>query len=122
MIDYKANEEKILKRKAREIACKVYPHDWLERDLKGAVFKVDRNAGRRAVAQDVAKFFLRIISSDETAKRMTKAFVRRYAGSDAVDNLDMDYCHMLTAMMVCELSMQDCDKLDELNKGKMEDE
>src|SRR3990167_8349193 len=97
--------------RSEEISLKVYPEKWIYPNASMPGYKTDQNAGRRAVAKDVAAHFLTVIDSDKVARRLTKAFVRRYANEQAAQNIGIEYCHMLTAMLACEFALKDCDEL-----------
>ena len=116
MVDVEKNSQNIIQAKAEEIAAKVYPAEWFTSDkhLFGAQeFRIDQNAGKRGVAVEVAKHFLTIMDSEYVAKRLTKAFVRRYAGEEAAQQLELEYCHMLTAMLSVEMALKNCDSIGE---------
>ena len=106
------NEERMIEILADQISLIVYPEQWHHPRKDLPEFKVDHNAGKRAVAKEVAAHFLTVIKSEAVSKRITKSFVRRYQGEQAVDNLDMEYCHMLTAMLAIEIALGDCESLD----------
>ena len=81
---------------AQEIAGLLFPEDWIAH----GDFRVDNNAGRRAVAVEVAQHFMRVLWDEKTATAVMHAFYRREHGYDPAKNEAHHLmCHMSTALL-----------------------
>tara|TARA_R110001599_G_scaffold339851_1_gene559732 strand:- start:26391 stop:26696 length:306 start_codon:yes stop_codon:yes gene_type:complete len=92
---------------AQLIAESIYPEDWFENpSIKG--FKADNNAGKRAVAVEVAQHFIDVLQSETTANAVMRAFYRREHHKEPNDE-ESKYlrCHMSTALLAYQIRLKD---------------
>ena len=106
-INYKAIrvENKIELKEDFEIAAlKVYPEEWQEFDNG---FRVDHNASKRNVAEEVFKHVFNALKFDnDLAEGVACAFLRRYEGDAPADKLDASV-KMATALTYAVIKIRD---------------
>ena len=92
---------------AKEIANLIYPEKWV-RNTDNPDFKIDNNAGKRAVAEDVAGHFLRVLKDEKTASAVMHAFYRRQHNHEPhKDDVARFSAQMGTALLAYELRLKD---------------
>lgn len=95
-----------IKSDAEEIAQKIYPDDWFESSsVKG--LKIDNNAGKRAVAVEVAQHFIDVLQSETTANAVMRAFYRREHHKEPSEE-EARYLkvHMATALLAYQMQLK----------------
>ena len=84
---------------SKRIAHDIFPESWV---IDGE-FRHDRNASKRAVAEEVAEIFINALRSESVANEVMLAFVRRSAGSEPnQEDVSLLTCYMATALMAID--------------------
>ncbi len=88
---------------AEIIALKLYPELWVE---TLSDFKIDNNAGRRAVALEVLKDLINTLEDPEVARKVMMSFYRRFANHEAhPDDIQQLTTYMITSLMHIKMHM-----------------
>lgn len=87
----------------KQAALNLYPNDWVELD-EG--FKIDNNAGKRAVAEEVYRTVFEKLKTEHVADSVAKAFLRRAAKYGTCDN-SINTANMSTALMAAIIAIRD---------------
>ena len=89
----------------KQAALNLFPNKWFE---VSDDFKIDSNAGKRAVAEEVFKDVFDKLKSEHVADAVAKAFIRR-ASKWGTDNNGINAANMSTALMAAIIAIRDKD-------------
>lgn len=87
----------------KQAALNLFPNKWVE---VSDDFKIDNNAGNRAVAEEVFKTVFDKLKTEHIADSVAKAFLRR-ASKWGTDNNDINAANMSTALMAALIAIRD---------------
>lgn len=87
----------------KQAALNLYPEKWVKSDYD---FSIDVNTGKRAVAEEVFKTVFEQLNSEQVAKGVTSAFLRRIKKCGIEDN-QTNYANMSTALLFAIIAIRD---------------
>lgn len=87
----------------KQAALNLFPNKWVE---VSDDFKIDNNAGKRAVAEEVFKAVFDKLKTEHVADSVAKAFLRR-ASKWGADNNGINAANMSTALMAAIIAIRD---------------
>lgn len=92
---------------AKQAALNLFPEDWLESNLKEGVFRIDNNAGKRAVAEDLFLHVFNLLDDKKTVEGVLAAFYRRSMGCEVPESdKSLLVAQMGTAMLYARLQIR----------------
>ena len=90
----------------KQAALTLFPTDWVRLDDD---FKIDNNAGKRAIAEEVFRFVFDKLKTERVASVVSEAFLRR-AEKYGADNQGINTANMSTALMAAIIAIRDGDE------------
>lgn len=89
----------------KKCALNLYPESWVVNEAIG--FRIDNNASRRNVAEEVIRHAFNVLESDEVANSVMQAFYRRCYGKEVRADQKMPFtCYMGTALLAARLAIR----------------